>query len=339
MTFRTSLPESEFPRLPPIRYSDKILLLGSCFAENIGARLQNLAYQLCANPFGITYNPASISHLLQRLAIAQPYAADELFFDQRRGTWHSYDHHSRFTHAQADDTLRHINQDYAAGCRFYQEANVWLITLGTAWVYSLQEQPSHIVNNCHHQAANHFQRRRLSPEEAAQYLYSALAPALHSRPNLHVLLTVSPIRHLKDGFHDNQLSKSSLLLAIELLRLQLPSDRLHYFPAYELLLDDLRDYRFFADDMTHPASAAVDYIWQHFAQFCLHPDEQNARQNIQQLQQAASHRPFNPQTPLHQSFIEKQLHQINKLLSQNLYDKNTLLQLKSIFEQQQRAIQ
>ncbi len=333
--FRTTLSAGEFSSsFAPIRYSEKILLLGSCFAENMGERLRKLGYSLCANPFGICYNPASMSRLICRLAENRPYTAAELLQDERRGLWQSFDHHSRFSRPTLADTLDTINTHYLEGTKYYTEADTWLLTLGTAWVYALSGDSARIVNNCHHQPAAAFERRRMSVNEVADCLYTAIAPALQARPNLRILLTVSPIRHLKDGFHDNQLSKSTLLLAIEELRQRFDGERLHYFPAYELLLDDLRDYRFFADDMLHPAPLAVDYIWQHFERHALSSEQQPLREQMQQLQQAAQHRPFNPDTPAHQKFVKNQLQQINNLLRQNLFDFRCLEELKMVFERQ-----
>jgi hypothetical protein len=309
MNFRTSIDFSTVLCPPPISYADKLFLVGSCFAENIGARLKDLHYPLIINPFGISYNPISIANQLQRMAENRLYTDKELL--EENGRFLSFAHHGRFSADTAEQTLAQINTAFAAGRAQMLAANTWVITLGTAYIYS-QKTRGEVVNNCHRQRAQDFTRRRLSVDEVVAAI---LAACPLERENLKIILTVSPVRHLKDGLAANQLSKSTLLLACAALQAARP-EQFFYFPAYEIMMDDLRDYRFYADDFLHPSSMAIDYIWQLFEQNYLSASEATTRQKISDLQRAATHRPFNPQTAAHQKFVAQQLQKIEQLQKQ-----------------------
>ena len=290
-------------------YNDRILMLGSCFAENMGARLLRLKYRVCLNPFGTLYNPSSMAQSIEKLLNPVAYSLADVFEEQ--GVWANFDFHSRFAHSDKSKYLQIINAQLAAGHEFVQTATRWVLTLGTAWIYELLET-GQTVNNCHKVPARCFARRRLSVSDVVERLGALLEWAKLQNPNLRILLSVSPIRHVKDGLVENQLSKSTLVVAAHELRARC-GDWVEYFPAYELLMDDLRDYRFYASDMVHPSDVAIEYIWNAFESAILSPADAAYRQQIERLQRAIEHRPFNPQTPAHQQFIQKNLLQIDRL--------------------------
>lgn len=298
---------------PPkrIAYGEKLLAMGSCFAENIGNRLAHYAYSLELNPFGISYNPLSVFEALTRLQSQQGYQADELF--EHRERWHSFDHHGRFSAPTAEGCLQAINAELQQAHLHLQETKVLLLTLGTAWIYR-QKNNGEVVNNCHQLSANNFVRERLTVAEIVAAGRAAIGGLQAQQPDLQVWFTLSPVRHLKDGPQENQLSKAILLLAIEELVAELP--QAYYFPAYELLLDELRDYRFYARDMAHPNTLAVDYIWARFEEVCLLAAEAPLRRRVERLRQAAAHRPINAQSKAHQQFVQQQIKKIEHLASE-----------------------
>ena len=249
----------------PISYKDKIMALGSCFVENIGQKLTDLKYKVQVNPFGIQYNPISIANSLNRLMAGNILESSELF--NHEGLWHSFMHHSDYSNIDKEICLEHINREFEKARVHLQNAESLMITLGTAWVYEYSLNKM-IVNNCHKLPASNFKRYRLEVDEIVSQLSNTFMELIKFNPNLRILITVSPIRHLKDGFHENQISKSSLLLAVEKLREDFK--HVQYFPSYEIMMDDLRDYRFYKSDMVHPNEMAIDYIWEKFviSSFC-----------------------------------------------------------------------
>ncbi len=305
-----------------ITYQDKILLLGSCFADNITKHLQSAFFQVSSNPFGTLYNPASIARclqLLQQTHDASPArVASSIPLTRHNGLWHSMLHHGEFSANNKDDLMLRISQSLEQGAEHLSNANVLILTFGTAWVY---EQNGAVVSNCHKIPASQFNRRCLSVMEILNLCHTILQlPLLQDK---HIIFTVSPIRHLNDGLHANQLSKSVLLLSIDQLisNLQnsppnpsniIPTSCLDYFPAYEILLDELRDYRFYADDMLHPSEKAVEYIWERFTQTYFSSDTLKDMQSLQKLYASLHHTPLHPDTADCQRFLQHlsdQLHQ------------------------------
>ena len=229
-----------------IGYEDKILMVGSCFSDEIGKQMQQRYLNVTCNPFGTLYNPLSIAKALTMTEV--PELIDY------EGLWHSMAHHGSFSRASRDEAEKAVRESIETMQKALKEATVVIVTFGTAWVY---EKDGEVVGNCHKLPENCFMRRRLSVEE----IVSAWQPILKRYPDKHWLFTVSPIRHIRDGLHENQLSKAALLQAVEQLG--------DYFPSYEIMLDELRDYRFYADDLVHPSSMAVNYIWERFVDtFC-----------------------------------------------------------------------
>jgi len=292
MEFRTNVHIQEASS--PLLHREKILMLGSCFAENIAQKLQNGGIRCQSNPFGVLYNPMSIMACIYRMLSGEPFTESELI--QYGGLYHSMLHHGSFSSSSADECLNRINSSLQEGRKALLEADVLIITWGTAWVYELNGQ---VVANCHKMPADRFTRRRLETAEIAA-AYEKLLQTSEMRGK-RVILTISPIRHIKDGLHENQLSKSTLLLAADQLT---RTAGVSYFPSYEILLDELRDYRFFADDMLHPSSLAVDYIWERFSQTQLSPDARQAVAECEAYFRSKAHRPLHPDTPAYKRFME-----------------------------------
>ena len=259
-----------------IGYEDRILMLGSCFSDEIGEQMQQRHLPVTCNPFGTLYNPLSIAQAIQLTELPELVEYD--------GLWHSVAHHGSFSHPAKEETETAVRASIEHMQKTFADATVVIVTFGTAWVYEwnqesgVRSQNNYVVANCHKMPESWFTRRRLSVDE----IVAAWRPILEQYKDKHWIFTVSPIRHIKDGLHENQLSKATLLMAVEKLRnteyrVQNP-DRVTYFPSYEILLDELRDYRFYADDLVHPSSLAVNYIWERFADTFCTPQTRNQMQ-------------------------------------------------------------
>ncbi len=281
MKFRT---EINTRRKGNLTHADRILMLGSCFSESIGQRMSSCKLQVDINPFGELYNPLSIARALLFLAQHRRMTDDSLV---RTGNlWSSWLHHSRFSSVSPAEALSRMNNRLEQTERNTPD---WLfITLGTAWVYEWK-QTGEVVANCHKMPDHLFRRRLLSVSEGVETLSDAIRQFREVSPNLSVVLTVSPVRHLRDGAHGNQISKSTLLLICSEL-CSLPF--VDYFPAYELLMDDLRDYRFYADDLVHPSSEAQEYVWQKWCDAFLSDSARQIGQEAEKMLRGMSHRPL-----------------------------------------------
>ncbi len=306
-TFRTVL--SEQPAPFAIGHSDQLLLVGSCFTEHIGERLATNKFRAPTNPFGIVYNPASTVRCLERL-FAENQFFDEQDIFENAGLWHSWEHHGRFSKPDKAEMLAGLNAAYLEAAASLKKTNRLLLTFGTADVFELKNVGQIVANN-HKMPAAHFQERRLSVAEIAESTAGILQKIKSENADLQVVLTVSPVRHLRGGAVANQRSKATLVLACEEICRQL--DFAHYFPAYELLLDDLRDYRFYAADMVHPSDTAVNYIWDFFADTFFSAETKRLNERIGKITAAARHRPFNPDTAEHRAFARAQLEAIEHL--------------------------
>jgi hypothetical protein len=301
-TFRTTLPSQSAPHR--ISHADPLLLVGSCFAEHIGARLAAHKFDTLTNPTGIVYNPQSMAYALTDDLLP----ASQLLENQ--GIWHHLDFHSAFSDADRSVVEARVESARRDLLFFQKKARYVLLTLGTADGFEWAAT-GRMVANCHKIPAAQFRSRRLSVAEVTDALAAALTTWRVAQPDLRAIVTVSPVRHLRGGLVANQRSKATLLLAAEALCAVLPwAD---YFPAYELVIDDLRDYRFFAADMVHPSDVAIDYVWQHFADAYFSPETQVLCQQISRLAAAIGHRPFNPDTPQHRAFVAQQLVEVARL--------------------------
>lgn len=298
----------DFSKYPfRISYQDRIMALGSCFVAYMGEHLSKLKYQIELNPFGIQYHPQAICHGIDRLIQGENIEAEELVSHQ--GLWHSWMHHGSFSSPDRAACLQGIRERFEQARQHLMQTDYLLITLGTSWVYRL-EATGEQVNNCHKFPASLFKREALPLESIVSELGKTIQALRSIRPNLQVLATVSPVRHLKDGAIENQRSKARLLLALAELE---SMGKLHYFPAYELMMDELRDYRFYAEDLTHPAPLAQDYIWQCFDEQCLSEPEAAWRRRVGKLQSGLAHRPLHPARGVHRKFLEGLLRQLEAL--------------------------
>ena len=279
-----------------IGYGDKILMLGSCFSDEIGRQMEERKMAVTCNPFGTLYNPLSIANAIN---YQLPITHHPLPLVEHDGLWHSMAHHGSFSRATREETEKAVKESIEAMQRALDEATVVIVTFGTAWVYELRGDGLPVtgygvVGNCHKMPENWFRRRRLTVEEIVE----AWQPILAQYPDKRWLFTVSPIRHVRDGLHENQLSKATLLMAVEELiaKSQEPraksQDRISYFPSYEIMLDELRDYRFYADDLVHPSSLAVEYIWERFCETFCTPQTINAMRIAHKEWKFAHHRPL-----------------------------------------------
>jgi len=283
-----------------ISFEDRIMTLGSCFAENIGKKMKEAYFETDTNPFGILFNPVSISNSLELLLQTKTYTQDDIF--EYNSMWQSFSHSSLFTDSTSEGCLSKLNSRLSTARVFLSQTNVILITFGTAWVFE-DKKSGRVVSNCHKLPADVFTRRRLTVEEIVAD-YTLLINKLQSVfPTLNIIFSVSPVRHWKDGAHDNTISKSTLLLAINELQQQL--EKVHYFPAYEIQMDELRDYRFYAADMLHPSDVAVDYIWNRFSDTYFSKQTLALKKRLEQLILDLNHRPLHPDSIGYIKFLDK----------------------------------
>ena len=276
-------PVADEPCKVGISYEDKIMMLGSCFTDNIGRQLVDYGFDVCVNPFGTLYNPVSILRSVERLISGTPFTAEDCVQIGAGDTrWCSFSHHTSFARASREEFLEHANMALKASHEHFLSCTKVIITLGTSWCFRHKESDA-IVSNCLKHPASEFFRERLSAAEVTEALRRIVELCCESSAGVcpkQFIFTVSPIRHFKDGAHGNQISKSALLLGIDDLLAGLPADLsmnpfyfADYFPAYEIVMDELRDYRFYAEDMCHPTQQTVDYIRERFLGWALHANE------------------------------------------------------------------
>ena len=273
-----------------ISYNDKIMMLGSCFSDNIGRQLADLGFDVCVNPFGTLYNPISILRSIERLAGVAGGFSDEDCVQIGAGDerWCSFSHHTSFARESREDFIQNANGSLATSAQYFKECNKVIITLGTSWCFR-HVQSGNIVSNCLKRPAAEFTRERLKTEEVT----AALQRIAELCEGKEILLTVSPIRHFKDGAHGNQISKATLLVGVEdfICNTPTPAD---YFPAYEIVMDELRDYRFYAEDMCHPSPQAIGYIRDRFLSWALPASEHPTLETNQKLFRQSCHRAVSP---------------------------------------------
>lgn len=309
--FRTIIDVKPLPF--SIDYSTPLLMLGSCFTDNIGNILVERKFPVLVNPFGVVYNPVSVALVLNRISDGIPYIESDL--QNRNDQWFSFHHHTSFSSHNQAKCLKNINSSLAKAHRLWNKSDRLIITLGTARVYRYNET-SKPVANCHKIPAREFTHELLTVNEIVGEWNDLLNKQFASKPSLRVLFTVSPVRHWKDGAVGNQISKSTLLLAISQLVSMFPHN-VFYFPSYEIMMDDLRDYRFYADDMLHPNSQAVRYIWKRFASSVLSNEAGGLLAEIEKLQKAANHKPFNIQSDEYRKHVALTLDKITAFVSKH----------------------
>ena len=276
-----------------IGYDDQILLMGSCFADSMCAKLHEHYFRVEGNPFGVLYNPASIAMAIEMARKSQTIEDKDLV--EHGGLWHSMAHHGVFSDIDMAVVLDKCNGSIVALRQALEKASVITITFGTAWVY---EYAGKVVGNCHKIPANQFVRRRMTVEE----IVATWQPLVEAMPDKKWLFTVSPIRHVKDGLHENHINKGILLQSVEQLTKQTGCS---YFPAYEIMMDELRDYRYYAEDMVHPSSMAVEYIWQRLVETYMTADTQVEMKTLHQLWRDEHHRFIHPDSIEAKRFLER----------------------------------
>lgn len=289
----------------PIGLNDSILTMGSCFADQFGAWLTQNKFTSLSNPFGTVYNPLSIHKLLQ----ASSETPDDQFV-QRDGLWFHYDYHSHWSALDKQTLNNHIQTQQQEVTQFIQKAHVIVLTYGTAWVYKTKDK-NRIVANCHKMPAGLFEKQLLNEQEIKTSFDQLHAYLLSVNPNIRILLTVSPVRHVKDTLPLNQVSKSVLRLACH--HFESEYKNVEYFPSYEIMMDDLRDYRFYDRDMIHPSAEAIDYINSKFADRYFEASTLEFIKTWQSIRQALDHRPFHPHTESHQKFLHDLLTRLSSV--------------------------
>jgi hypothetical protein len=295
--FRTEvkIPHSEWKT----GYQNQKMAFGSCFAENIGEKLQNACFKININPFGVLFNPLSVLQSIDYLLNNKIFDENDIF--KYNSLWHSFNHSSKFSRILPEDTLLNINKELQKAKNDFQNADILIFTFGTAWIYQYIET-GQTVANCHKLPAAKFSRRRLQVDEIAEKFIALLQKITVQSPAVRFIFTVSPVRHFKDGAVENNASKATLLLAVNEIVKNCKSAT--YFPAYEIMNDELRDYRFYAADMLHPSSVAIDYIWQRFSETFFDEETNILRKRLEQYYTAKSHRPLHPDTPEYYKFCE-----------------------------------
>ena len=282
-----------------IDYQSNILLLGSCFSENIGDKLSYFKFQSTQNPFGILFHPKAIENLITNTSNKKVYSSDDLIYQNE--IWHSFDAHSSLSSASENELLNKLNVAISLTYKKIKEASHIIITLGTSWVYRYIETDT-IVANCHKIPQKKFLKELLSVSEISESLARSISLIKSLNSDAAVIFTVSPVRHLKDGFIENTQSKSHLIAAIHTL---VNEQDVSYFPSYEIMMDELRDYRFYAEDMIHPNKTAINYIWRKFIDTWFSEETKSIMKEIDEIQKGLLHRPFHEDSKLHQQFLLK----------------------------------
>lgn len=285
------LTEVSLPGYPfQVDHQTPLLFMGSCFTENIGRLMERYLFPVCINPFGTTYNPVSVMTGLDALLHKERYVAEDL--EQMNDLWFSFDHYTGFSSTHKKECLENINGAFLRARQVLGEAKLLVLTWGTAWVY--RYNPSgQVVCNCHKIPASQFTRTRLTTKEIIQTYETLLPQIFQYNPDVKILLTVSPVRHWKDGARGNQLSKASLLLASEALETLFP-DQVFYFPSYEIVMDELRDYRYYAGDMLHMNQVATSYIWEKFSEAMISETSLQIMLELEPLLKMMGHRQQEP---------------------------------------------
>lgn len=309
MQFRTQIHISKANH--QIDYNSNIISFGSCFTVNIAEKLNFFKFQNTCNPFGILFHPLAIEKLIDFAVSQKEFTEKDVFFHNER--WHCFDVHSDLSNSNKEALLDNLNQLLQSTKQQLQEASHIVITYGTSWVYRNIDSTT-IVANCHKVPQKEFTKEILSVETVSNSIRNTIESIQKTNPNCKIIFTVSPVRHLKDGFVENQQSKAHLISAIHSIRNAQPTTY-NYFPSYEILMDELRDYRFYAEDMVHPNQVAIDYIWQRFAETTISPESISVMEEVASIQKGLAHRPFNPESESHKKFEVNQAIKIAKLIA------------------------
>lgn len=312
MQFTTQIPitKNSFP----IGYDSHILSLGSCFAVNIGQKLEYYKFRNTINPFGILFHPLAIEKIISYALSKKTFSKADIFFHNER--WHCFDAHSDLSNADADSLINSLNTASLLLNDAVRSASHIIITLGTAWAYKHNET-NETVANCHKVPQKEFTKELLEPESIKQSLQSSINMVREMNTDAQVIFTVSPVRHIKDGFTENQWSKANLISAVQQFIRQESSEHITYFPSYEIMMDELRDYRFYGEDMIHPNQTSIDYIWQRFTESFINENSPKTMEDVASVQKSLSHRSFNPDSEQHKKFILKLKDKMDALQQQH----------------------
>jgi hypothetical protein len=306
MEMRTTFDIPHFS--PSITHRHEILAVGSCFANMVGQRLLDRKYPALVNPFGVIFNPVSLFTLLKN-ALVKKELPDSLYLEFQERFLH-FQCHSEVAASSQKELQKLISQKSEATLKHLEKASHIFITLGTSFIYE-HTATGEIVANCHKQPSKLFTKELSSIEEMAESFTSFYETLQNINPDIQVILTVSPVRHTKDGIPENQLSKSQLLVLCHLMAKIYPF--VNYFPSYELMMDDLRDYRFYGNDMVHPSQLAEDYIWEKFTHSFIGDTDARIDRQIESIHRSLAHKPFNPYSTAHREFLEKLLHTVEQM--------------------------
>ena len=283
----------------PISYQSKIVSLGSCFAENMGEKFDYFKFQNVVNPFGILFNPVSIERLIARVVNQEMFTENDIFF--YNDLWHCFEVHSELSNPNKEAFLNSLNELLESTNNQITESTHFILTYGTSWIYR-NKASQKIVANCHKVPQSQFVKEILSVATIEKSIQNTIDLIQKINPNCAFIFTISPVRHIKDGFVENQHSKAHLISAMhKIINYQLSI--VNYFPSYEILMDELRDYRFYADDMLHPSQTTIDYIWLRFLENYISEEHHATIEEVSSIQKALAHRPFNPNSEAHQKFL------------------------------------
>ncbi|MBD0824876.1 GSCFA domain-containing protein [Aestuariibaculum marinum] len=298
MKFQTEIPlKQQTDNL--IDYHSNLLLLGSCFVENIGEKFNYFKFKSLQNPFGILFNPKAIETLISRAVQNKKYTESDLIFHNEQ--WHCFDAHSKLSDTSKENLLDSLNEALHRTQERMHQATHIIVTLGTAWVYRFKETEA-FVANCHKVPQNQFDKVLLTTDEVRESLISIKTMVQAANPKATIIFTVSPVRHIKDGYVQNTRSKSHLISAIHQL---VNKKDVFYFPSYEIMMDELRDYRFYNDDMLHPSALAVNYVWEKFSSVWISNKAQETMGMVRDIQKGMQHKPFNPDSEAHKTFLKR----------------------------------
>ncbi|MVO09306.1 GSCFA domain-containing protein [Flavobacterium sp. TP390] len=308
MQFTTKIPIEKFSK--PITYDSNILSLGSCFADNMDEKFDYYKFSTVTNPFGIIFNPISLERIVHRIVNQVAFTENAIFFHNE--AWHCFEVHSELSHPNKDEFLKQLNSILNDVHSQIRSLTHCIITLGTAWVYR-NNALDKIVANCHKVPQNQFTKELLSVAAIQKSIENIVTLVQQINKEVQFICTVSPVRHSKDGFVENNVSKAHLLSAVYTCKASL---NIAYFPSYEIVLDELRDYRFYAEDMLHPNAIAIQYIWQRFKETVIDATVYEIMDEVATIQKALAHKPFNPESESHLKFLANLKHKIQLLQNQ-----------------------
>ena len=295
-----------------IDYHSKIVSVGSCFAVNMAQRFQQFQFQQAVNPFGILFHPVAIARLIDFAVENKTFTEEDVFLYNE--IWSSFDAHSDLNELEQEDIIDALNAKIQVFRNHITEASHIILTFGTAWVYRNIEKDQ-LVANCHKVPQNQFSKELLTVTQCQEAIASIEKGVRSLNPNIQIIYTISPVRHIKDGYVENQRSKAHLISALH-NHLDHAMENNYYFPSFELVMDELRDYRFFAKDLIHPNEMAIDYIWEKFVEHAIDPAILPTMKLVDEVQKGLAHRPFNPYTEAHQKFLDKLAQKLDVLLEQ-----------------------